>query len=175
MAEQNAKWYVVHTYSGYENKVANDLQVMVENRGMQDLIQDIRIPMEQYTVIKDGQEITKERKLFPSYVYIKMIVNDDTWYLVRNINGCTGFVGPGSDPVPLSEAEVARVFNEQKHSVESDITVGAKVNIISGPLEGHSGVVQEINLEEKTLDVLLSMFGQEVPVSMLLEQVQLAQ
>ncbi|MBO7520559.1 MAG: transcription termination/antitermination protein NusG, partial [Clostridia bacterium] len=108
MAEkQEAKWYVVHTYSGYENKVASDLATMVESRGMQDLIQDINIPMETVSETKDGVTKEYERKVFPGYVLIKMIVTDDSWYVVRNIRGCTGFVGPASKPVPLTEKEVA--------------------------------------------------------------------
>ena len=105
---QEAKWYVVHTYSGYENKVAGDLATMVESRGMQDLIQDIKIPTETVTEIKEDKKREVERKIFPGYVLIKMIVTDDSWYVVRNIRGCTGFVGPASKPVPLTDEEVVR-------------------------------------------------------------------
>ena len=135
MAENEARWYVVHTYSGYENKVASDLATMVESRGMQDLIQDIRIPTETVTEIKDDKSREVERKIFPGYVLIKMIVTDDSWYVVRNIRGCTGFVGPASKPVPLTDEEVA-ALGVEKHSVEVGYSVGDNVKIISGPLEG---------------------------------------
>ncbi|MBQ6714572.1 MAG: transcription termination/antitermination protein NusG, partial [Clostridia bacterium] len=118
MSEKSeAKWYVIHTYSGYENKVASDLATMVESRGMQELIQDIKIPTETVTEIKDDVKREVVRKIFPGYVLIKMIVTDDSWYVVRNIRGCTGFVGPASKPVPLTDSEVA-ALGVEKHSVE---------------------------------------------------------
>ena len=174
MAEKmEAKWYVVHTYSGYENKVASDLATMVESRGMQDLIQDIKIPTETVTEIKD--DVTKEvvRKVFPGYVMIKMIVTDDSWYVVRNIRGCTGFVGPASKPVPLTDEEVA-ALGVEKHSVEVSYTVGDNVNRISGPLEGQSGKVKSIDLSNNTVCVGLSIFGRETPVDFELDQISLA-
>ncbi|MDO4618780.1 MAG: transcription termination/antitermination protein NusG [Clostridia bacterium] len=168
-----AKWYVVHTYSGYENKVATDLATMVESRGMQDLIQDIKIPMETVTEIKDDQKREVERKIFPGYVFIKMIVTDDSWYVVRNIRGCTGFVGPASKPVPLTDAEIASLGVE-KHSVEVGYSEGDTVSIINGPLEGYSGVIKSIDLANNNVCVVLSMFGRETPVELELDQISLA-
>ena len=167
-----ARWYVVHTYSGYENKVANDLATMVESRGMQDLIQDIKIPMETVTEIKDDVKREVERKIFPGYVLIKMIVNDDSWYVVRNIRGCTGFVGPASKPVPLTDAEV-EALGVEKHSVEVGYSEGDTVKIINGPLEGYSGVIKSIDLANNSVCVVLSMFGRETPVELELDQISL--
>ena len=171
MADNNeARWYVAHTYSGYENKVASDLATMVESRGMQDLIQDIRIPTETVVEIKEDKKKEIERKIFPGYVLIKMIVTDDSWYVVRNIRGCTGFVGPGSKPVPLTDEEVASLGVE-KHSVEVGYTEGDEVKIISGPLEGYSGVVKTVDTANNNVCVVLSMFGRETPVELELNQI----
>ena len=173
MAETSeAKWYVVHTYSGYENKVATDLATVVENRGMQDLIQDIKIPMETVTEIKDDKKREVERKIFPGYVLIKMIVTDDSWYVVRNIRGCTGFVGPASKPVPLTDKEVA-ALGVEKHSVQVGYSEGDTVKIITGPLEGYSGVIKSIDLANNNVCVVLSMFGRETPVELELDQISL--
>ena len=173
MAETSeAKWYVVHTYSGYENKVATDLATVVENRGMQDLIQDIKIPMETVTEIKEDKKREVERKIFPGYVLIKMIVTDDSWYVVRNIRGCTGFVGPASKPVPLTDAEVA-ALGVEKHSVQVGYGEGDTVKIINGPLEGYSGVIKSIDLANNSVCVVLSMFGRETPVELELDQISL--
>lgn len=167
---QEAKWYVVHTYSGYENKVASDLATMVESRGMQDLIQDIKIPTETVTEIKEDKKREIERKIFPGYVLIKMIVTDDSWYVVRNIRGCTGFVGPASKPVPLTQEEVA-ALGVEKHSVEVGYREGDNVKIISGPLEGYTGVVKTVDTENNNVCVVLSMFGRETPVELELDQI----
>ncbi len=167
-----ARWYVVHTYSGYENKVATDLATVVENRGMQDLIQDIKIPMETVTEIKDDKVREVERKIFPGYVLIKMIVTDDSWYVVRNIRGCTGFVGPASKPVPLTDAEVA-ALGVEKHTVQVGYSEGDTVKIINGPLEGYSGVIKSIDLANNNVCVVLSMFGRETPVELELDQISL--
>lgn len=172
MNESDAKWYVIHTYSGYENKVANDLAKMVENRQLQELIYDIKVPTE--TVVEIGKDEKKkevERKIFPGYVLIKMIVTDDSWYVVRNTRGVTGFVGPSSKPVPLTEEEVASLGVE-KRSVEVVYNVGDNVNITDGPLEGFSGIVEEINIEENQVRVTISMFGRETPVELELDQVE---
>ena len=174
MSETNqARWYVVHTYSGYENKVASDLATMVTSRGMQDLIQDIRIPTETVTEIKEDVKRDVERKIFPGYVLIKMIVTDDSWYVVRNIRGCTGFVGPASKPVPLTDEEVANLGVE-KHSVEVGYSEGNSVKIISGPLEGYAGTVKTVDTENNSVCVVLSMFGRETPVELELDQIALA-
>ena len=174
MSEINeAKWYVVHTYSGYENKVASDLATMVESRGMQDLIHEIKIPTETVTEIKEDKKKEVERKIFPGYVMIKMIVTDDSWYVVRNIRGCTGFVGPASKPVPLTDEEVA-ALGVEKHSVELGYSEGDNVNIISGPLEGYSGKVKTVDTANNNVCVVLSMFGRETPVELELDQIALA-
>ena len=169
---QEAKWYVVHTYSGYENKVASDLATVVENRGMQDLIHDIKIPTEIVTEIKEDKKREIERKIFPGYVLIKMIVTDDSWYVVRNIRGCTGFVGPASKPVPLTKEEVA-ALGVEKHSVEVGYKEGDNVKIISGPLEGYSGTVKTVDTENNSVCVVLSMFGRETPVELELDQISI--
>ncbi len=173
MSEKSeAKWYVIHTYSGYENKVASDLATMVESRGMQELIQDIKIPTETVTEIKDDVKREVVRKIFPGYVLIKMIVTDDSWYVVRNIRGCTGFVGPASKPVPLTDSEVA-ALGVEKHSVEVQYAEGDNVKIISGPLEGYSGVVKTVDVDNNNVCVVLSMFGRETPVELELDQISL--
>ena len=155
MPDKNeAKWYIVHTYSGYENKVANDLRTIVESRGMQDLIQEINVPTEMVTEIKDDKTREVERKLFPSYVLIKMIVTNDSWYLVRNIRGCTGFVGPGAEPVPLTDEEVANL-GVGKHSVELGYKEDDFVKIIDGPLKGYTGKVKTVDVANNTVSVAL--------------------
>ena len=169
-----ARWYVVHTYSGYENKVASDLEIMVENRKMQDLIMDIKIPTETVTEIKEDKVKEYERKIFPGYVLIKMIVTDDSWYVVRNINGVTGFVGPGSKPVPLTDAEVANIGVE-KRSVVFKYSVGDTVEIVDGPLKGFSGTVTEIDNDENCVRVNISMFGRETTAELEFNQIKLAE
>ena len=165
-----AKWYVVHTYSGYENKVATDLEKMVENRKMQDLILDIKIPTEVVKEIKEDKVREVERKIFPGYVLIKMIVTDDSWYVVRNTRGVTGFVGPGSEPVPLSDAEVA-ALGVEKRTVEISYKVGDLVRIVAGPLKGMEGAVISIDEENNVVSVKISMLGQEIPAEMELDKV----
>ena len=165
-----AKWYVVHTYSGYENKVATDLEKMVESRKMQDLILDIKIPTETVTEVKEDKVREIERKIFPGYVLIKMVVTDDSWYVVRNTRGVTGFVGPASKPVPLSDAEVA-ALGVDKRSVEISYKVGDLVKITSGPLKGMEGAVISIDPDNNSVSVKISMLGQEIPAEMELDQV----
>lgn len=175
MADYNdARWYVIHTYSGYENKVAKDLETIVENRKLQDYIMDIKIPTETVTEVKDdGTQKQYERKIFPGYVLIKMIVTDDSWFVVRNTRGVTGFVGPASKPVPLTDAEVESLGVE-KHSVEVPYKIGDNVKIISGPLEGFVGIVEEVDILSNDVRVLISMFGRETPAQLELDQVALA-
>lgn len=163
-----AKWYVVHTYSGYENKVMGDLEKMVENRGMQDLIHDIKVPTE--TVV-DANNKEKERKLFPGYVLIKMIVTDDSWYVVRNTHGVTGFVGPASKPVPLTDSEVA-ALGVEKRSIEVSYSIGDEVKIVDGPLEGFTGIVEEIDTAKNFVKATISMFGRETSVELELNQLK---
>ena len=165
-----AKWYVVHTYSGYENKVATDLEKMVENRKMQDLILDIKIPTETVKEVKEDKVREVERKIFPGYVLINMIVTDDSWYVVRNTRGVTGFVGPASEPVPLSDAEVAALGVDVR-TVEVSYKVGELVKIIAGPLKGMEGSVISIDEENNVVSVKISMLGQEIPAEMELDQV----
>ncbi len=171
MADE-AKWYVVHTYSGYENKVATNLEKIVENRKLQDWIHEISIPTETVTEIKDGQKKEVERKIFPGYVLVKMVMSDESWYVVRNTRGCTGFVGPNGKPTPLTEAEVA-ALGVEKHSVEINYAVGDMVTIVDGPLENFSGRVDEIDSEKNKVRVTVSMFGRETSVELELDQAEL--
>ncbi len=167
-----ARWYVVHTYSGYENKVASTLMTTVENRGLSDMIQDVKVPTEIVTEIKDdGTTKEVERKLFPGYVFVKMVYTDETWYVVRNIRGCTGFVGPSSKPVPLSESEVYRMGVETR-VVEVSYKEGDQVRIIDGPLEDFVGIVDELDVEKNYVRVTISMFGRETPVELELNQAE---
>jgi transcriptional antiterminator NusG len=165
-----AKWYVVHTYSGYENKVKTSIERMVEYRGMQDLILEIVIPTEERIEIKDGVKKIKTRKLFPGYVVIKMIVNNETWYLVRNTEGVTGFVGHGSDPIPLTKEEIVRMGIE-KLRIELDIEVGDTVRIVGGVFEGQLGIVEAVNPEKQIVKVRISMFGRDTPAEIEFSQV----
>ena len=168
----DARWYVIHTYSGYENKVASNLEKMVENRGMQDLIYDIKVPTETVVELKDNKKREVERKIFPGYVFIKMVVTDDSWYVDRNTHGCTGFVGPASKPVPLTDKEVER-FGVETRSIEVNYEVGDNVKIIDGPLSGFMGIVDELDTARNFVRVTISMFGRETPVELELDQVEL--
>ena len=167
----DARWYVIHTYSGYENKVASNLEKMVENRGMQDLIYDIKVPTETVVEVKDNKKREVERKIFPGYVFIKMIVTDDSWYVVRNTHGCTGFVGLASKPVPLTDKEVER-FGVETRTVEVNYEVGDNVKIVDGPLSGFMGIVDELDTARNFVRVTISMFGRETPVELELDQVE---
>ncbi|HEZ7991589.1 MAG TPA: transcription termination/antitermination protein NusG [Ruminococcus sp.] len=166
-----AKWYVIHTYSGYENKVAQNIEKVVENRKLHDLIQEVRVPTEMVTEITDGKTKEIERKTYPGYVLVKMIVTDDSWYVVRNTRGCTGFVGPASEPTPLSEKEVKSLFGIDVSSVEVNFKVGDKVQISGTAMDGFIGVVQNIDLEQRSVDLLVSMFGRETPTTLPISQV----
>lgn len=168
---ENAKWYVVHTYSGYENKVASNLQTIVENRSLQEVIQDIKIPTEMVTEIKDNVKREVERKTFPGYVLVKMELNDETWHIVRNTRGVTGFVGSGSHPEPLTEKEVA-ALGVDKREVIVNYSVGDSVRIVDGPLDGFIGNVEELSLDKNIVKVVVSMFGRETPVELELNQVE---
>ena len=172
---EEAKWYVAHTFSGYENKVASNIQTVVENRNLHDLIQEVSVPTETVVEIKDdGTKKEVERKIFPGYVLVKMVMNDDTWYVVRNIRGCTGFVGPESKPVALTEEEVKRLGVE-KISVEVSYSVGDMVNVIDGPLECFSGTVDGIDTAANSAQVTISMFGRETSVEFELDQLEKAE
>lgn len=169
--DENAKWYVVHTFSGYENKVATNLETIVTNRGLQDQICEVRVPTETVVEIKDNQRKEVERKIFPGYVLVKMIMNDENWFTVRNIRGCTGFVGPNGKPVPLTEKEIAALGVEKKEIIVN-YAVGDTVSIIDGPLENFSGKVEEIDQENNMVRVTISMFGRETSVELELDQVE---
>ncbi len=166
-----ARWYVVHTFSGYENKVATNLEKIVENRHLQDWIHEVRVPTETVVEVKDNQRKEVERKIFPGYVLVKMVMSDDSWFVVRNVRGCTGFVGPNGKPVPLTEAEVAALGVEKKEIIV-DYAEGDTVNIIDGPLENFSGVVEEIDQEKNMVRVTISMFGRETSVELELDQAE---
>jgi transcriptional antiterminator NusG len=165
-----AKWYVVHTYSGYENKVAATIRKSVENRGLEELIEDVHVPMETVTEIKDTGAKQVERKLFPGYVLIKMHMTDESWYIVRNTRGVTSFVGPGSKPVALTDEEVA-ALGVEKLEIKLSYGVGDSVKIIDGPLDGFIGVVDEIDTTTQSVKVTVSMFGRETPVELQFGQV----
>lgn len=168
---EEAKWYIVHTYSGYENKVASNLEKTVENRGLSDLIQQVYVPTETVTEVKDNKRKDVERKIFPGYVIVKMILTDETWYIVRNIRGCTGFVGPSSKPIPLTKEEVARLGMDKK-SVEVSYNVGDSIVITSGPLADSVGTVEELDLNNNCVRVTVSMFGRNTSVELELDQVE---
>ena len=169
----SAKWYVIHTYSGYENKVANNIETVVENRQMQDQILEVKIPMETVTEIKDNKKRDVERKVFPGYVLVKMVMNDDTWYVVRNTRGCTGFVGPASKPVPLTAEEVEKMGVEKAAPLTVDFNVGDTVQITAGPLEGFMGLVEGIDTESFKVKLKVNMFGRETPAEVDIAQVEL--
>lgn len=171
MAEE-AKWYVVHTYSGYENAVADTIMKSAENRKMLDLIHEVNIPMETVTEITDSQTKTVERKVFPGYVLVKMILTDESWHLVRNIRGATGFVGSGGKAVPLSDEEI-QALGVEKHEVVVGFDIGDAVKIIDGPLDGFLGTVDEISPDKTHVRVIVSMFGRETPVDLELDQIEL--
>jgi transcriptional antiterminator NusG len=168
---EDAKWYVVHTYSGYENKVKANLEKIVENRNMQENILDIVVPMEEQIEIRDGKKKATLRKVFPGYVLVKMIMSDESWYVVRNTRGVTGFVGPGSKPIPLSDDEV-KTMGVEEFAPIVDFEVGDNVRVVSGPLENFIGLVEEINMEKKKVRVMVSMFGRETPVELEFIQIQ---
>ncbi len=169
---EEAKWYVAHTFSGYENKVASNILTVVENRNLHDLIQEVKIPTETVVEVKDdGTKKEYQRKLMPGYVFIKMVMTDDSWYVVRNIRGCTGFVGPEGEPQPLTDEEV-RNNSLERVSVEVSYEVGDLVNVIDGPLEGFSGTVDEIDLSNNSVSVTVSMFGRENTVEFELDQLE---
>lgn len=170
MAEE-ARWYVIHTYSGYENKVASNLEKLVENRKMHDLIQEVRVPTETVVEIKDNKKREVERKIFPGYVMVKMIVTNDSWYVVRNIHGCTGFVGPASNPIPLTDEEVKHLGVETK-TVEVSYKVGDNVRVTDGPLTDFTGIVDELDVKNNYVKITISMFGRETPVELEIDQVE---
>ena len=170
MAE-NAKWYVVHTYSGYENTVSASIDKAVENRGLRDLITDVSIPMETVTEITENGPKTVERKVFPGYVLVKMVLTDETWHLVRNVRGVTGFVGSGNKAIPLTDEEIA-ALGVEKREVVVGYQAGDNVKIIDGALDSFIGTVEEVDVDRNKVRVVVSMFGRETPVELELDQVE---
>ena len=161
MAE--AKWYVAHTYSGYENKVKADLEKTIENRHLEDEILEVRVPMQEVVEMKNGAKKTVQKKLFPGYVLVNMIMNDDTWYVVRNTRGVTGFVGPGSKPVPLSEA-VMKPLGIKSDNVSIDFTEGDTIVVVAGAWKDTVGAVYKIDYNKQTVTINVELFGRDTPV-----------
>jgi len=172
MAEAN--WYVVHTYSGYENKVKANIEKTIENRGLQEEILEVRVPMEEVVEVKNGAKKVSQKKLFPGYVMINMVMNDDTWYVVRNTRGVTGFVGPGSKPVPLTEAEM-KPLGIKKDEVSVDFAEGDMVVVLSGAWKDTVGAVQKMDRQKGTVTLNLELFGRETPVEISFEEVRKAE
>jgi len=170
MAEA-AKWYVVHTYSGYENTVAASVMKAAENRRMQDLITEVNIPLETVTEHTDNGDKTVERKVLPGYVLVKMVLTDESWHLVRNVRGVTGFVGASGKAIPLTDEEIADLGVE-RHEVIVGMEVGDNVKVIDGPLEGFFGTIEELDAAKDRVRVMVSMFGRETPVDLELDQVE---
>ena len=169
------QWYVVHTYSGYENKVKANLEKRIESMNMEDKIFRILVPMEDEVEIKDGKKKLSKRKIFPGYVLVEMIMTDDSWYVVRNTPGVTGFVGSGSKPIPLNETEAKQIIRQMgvdEPRTRIDFAPGENVRVIAGPFENFIGMVEEINLEKNKIRVLISMFGRETPIELEFFQVE---
>ncbi|MDD7772652.1 MAG: transcription termination/antitermination protein NusG [Faecousia sp.] len=170
MAE-SAKWYVVHTYSGYENTVKATIEKTIETRQLQDVIFEVSVPMETVTEVTDNGPKTIDRKVFPGYVLIKMIMTDDSWYIVKNVRGVTGFVGSGTKPTPLTEEEVLQLGVEKREIVVA-FQVGDTVRITDGPLTSFTGKVDALDIDKNSVRVIVSMFGRETPVELELDQVE---
>lgn len=171
--DMTARWYVVHTYSGYENKVKTDLEKTVKNRDLEEYFFEIIVPMEEQIEIKEGKRKANLKKVFPGYVLIKMIVTEETWYIVRNTRGVTGFVGSGTDPIPLTDEEIRNMGFEEV-PINVDYEVNDSVQILNGAFKDFIGTVKEINKEKHKVKVLVSMFGRETPVELEFSQVQKA-
>ena len=170
MAE--ACWYVAHTYSGYENKVKANIEKSIENRHLEDQILEVRVPLEEVMELKNGVQKVVQRKMFPGYVLINMVMNDDTWYVVRNTRGVTGFVGPGSKPVPLTEAEMANLGILASAGLEVDFKEGDMVTVTDGPWKDTIGVIQTINAGKQTVTINVELFGRETPVEIGFAEIQ---
>ena len=179
---QGPRWYVAHTYTGYENKVKDSIEKIVENRGLGHLIYDIKVPCIRETVLdesgkpvldKNGEEKIVETKLFPSYVFVKMTMNDESWHVVRNITGVTGFVGPGSEPTPLTDAEI-QMFSVEVVEDEVKFSIGDKLKVVSGDFSGYVGVLQEINEDDNTVMILASTQRRDIPIWVSIKDVALA-
>jgi transcriptional antiterminator NusG len=166
------RWYVIHTYSGYENKVKTDIEKMVENRHLEEQIPIVSVPLEDVIELKDGVKKVVQRKKFPGYVLLKMDMNDETWYVIRNTRGVTSFVGPGSKPVPLTDEEAMSMGLESVSVAELDVKEGDSVLVKSGPFAESTGIVKEINIGKRTVTVMVSVFGRETPMELDFAQVQ---
>jgi transcriptional antiterminator NusG len=163
--EEDCRWYVIHTYSGYENKVKANIEKIVENRNMREQIHEISVPTVGSIEIRNGSKKEIQKKVFPGYVFLKMVMNDDTWYVVRNTRGVTSFVGSGSKPIPLTEEEV-KTMGIESNDIESNINLGDTIKIMGGFFEGSTGTVQYVNLKKETVMVKLVIFGRETPVEL---------
>ena len=170
--KESPQWYVIHTYSGYENTVENNLHNMVENNGLQDWIFEVKVPVEDDIVEKNGKRKVVQRKKFPSYVFIKMIYSNHIWFMVTNTRGVTGFVGPAGRPLPLRDDEVKRLGLEVIEFEDLDIKPGDNVRVISGALENFDGVIESISAERQKVKVIISMFGRDTPVELDFSQVE---
>ena len=172
MAEEmtQAHWYVVHTYAGYENKVKTNLEKTVKNRGMQDVIMEVRVPMEEVEEIRNERRQLKQQKVFPGYVLVRMIRTNEAWYVVRNTRGVTGFVGPGGEPIPLTDEEVASIGQYQK-AARHELAVGDRVRILGGALKDMEGVIEEIAADQSKVRVIVSMFGRDTPVNVAVDEI----
>ena len=166
-----ARWYVVHTYSGYENKVKANIDKTIENRHLEDQILEVRVPMQEVVESKNGTQKVSQKKMFPGYVMLHMIMNDDTWYVVRNTRGVTGFVGPGSKPVPLTEAEID-ALGIMNAEVVSNYEVGETIVVASGAWKDTVGMVKEVNPQKQTLTINVELFGRETPVEISFSEVK---
>ncbi|NCB35618.1 MAG: transcription termination/antitermination factor NusG [Clostridiales bacterium] len=170
---QTAQWYVVHTYSGYENKVKDNLEKAAENNRMQHLIQEVAVPVEEVAEIKNGKRVITQHKTFPGYVLVKMIITSESWYVVRNTRGVTGFVGPESKPVALTDEEVDLMLNSRPQAEACKLVVGEEIRILSGPLENFTGVIESIDLLRSKLQVKVKMFlGREMQVEIDIDQAE---
>lgn len=166
-----ANWYVAHTYSGYENKVKADLDKTVANRGLEEQILEVRVPMQEIVEVKNGTRKTVQKKMFPGYVLVNMVMNDETWYVVRNTRGVTGFVGPGSKPVPLTEAEM-KPLGIKTENVTIDFEEGETIVVVAGAWKDTVGVVQRIDYSKQTATINVELFGRETPVEIGFEEVR---
>ena len=174
MSDSEAKWYVVHTYSGYENKVKANIEKTIANRHLEDQILEVRVPMEEVVEVKNGTKKQVQRKMFPGYVLLNMVMNDDTWYVVRNTRGVTGFVGPGSKPVPLSPAEMQPLGVDAGEKVVIDLEVGDQVVVIGGVWKDSTGTVSAINQSKQTVTITVELFGRATPVEISFAEVRKA-
>ena len=172
-SDRTPSWYVVHTYSGYENKVKDNLEKAAENNHMQHLIQEVQVPVEDVAEIKNGKRIITQHKTFPGYVLVKMIITSESWYVVRNTRGVTGFVGPESKPVPLTDAEFEVMMNSQPQAEATKLVVGEEIRILSGPLENFTGIVEAVDVVHSKLQVKVKMFlGREMQVEIDLDHAE---